>query len=705
MNKENQPKNKKQYYILQGLSCPACALKMEEQISDIPDVEIAYIDFVNKRLMLELNPISPDPKAEISKIIKNIESHVEILEETPLAKKTSPFDYVNPFKLTRLILGIVIFIVTLASDFTQELRFLLFLVSYLLTGADIIILAIKNIFRGHFLDENFLMGLATLGAFAIGEYPEGVAVMVFYQIGEFFQDLAVNHSRKSISSLMDIRPDYANLFSDNTYIKVSPEIVQPDDIIMVKPGEKIPLDGIIIKGSTSIDTSALTGESIPKDLEVNDQVLSGSINLNGIITVKVTSSFNDSTATKILELVQYAGSRKSVTENFITSFAKYYTPIVVILAFIIAFLPPLIFLEPYSKWIHRALVFLVVSCPCALVISIPLSFFGGIGGASKKGILVKGGNFLEALSNVSIVVFDKTGTLTKGEFSVTSIVPSNNFSADELLEYAALAENHSNHPIAFSIMKAYNKSLNLALVENYTELSGYGIQAKIKGKNILVGNSKLMHSEDISFNDVLAASTIVHIAIDNTYAGYLTIADQLRPDSIDTVSSLKQLAIKKLVMLTGDNASIAASTAAALGIEDYYSELLPLQKVDIIEKLEAQKLDNSKLVFIGDGINDAPVLARADIGIAMGALGSDAAIEAADIVFMNDEPSKIITAIAIAKKTKSIVWQNIIFALSVKAIVLLLGVIGYATMWAAVFADVGVALLAVINAMRILKTH
>lgn len=705
MNKEKQAELQKQCYILQGLSCPACALKMEKEISEIPDVEMAYIDFINKRLMLELTPSSNNLKANISKIVKNIEAHVEIHEETTSEKSLSPLASYNPFKLLRILAGIVIFMVTLVSDFSQDLSLILFVISYLLTGADIVFLAIKNIFKGHFLDENFLMGLATLGAFAIGEYPEAVAVMVFYQIGEFFQDMALNHSRKSISSLMNIRPDYANLLSDNNYIKVSPENVQPGDIIMVKPGEKIPLDGTVVQGSASLDISALTGESIPKDVEANDSVLSGSINLNGIITIRVTSTFKDSTASKILELVQNAGSRKSVTENFITIFAKYYTPIVVILAFIIAFLPPLFLLEPYSKWINRALVFLVVSCPCALVISIPLSFFGGIGAASKKGILVKGGNFLEALSNVSTVVFDKTGTLTKGDFSVTSVVPANNFSSAELLKYAALAENHSNHPIALSIVKAYENPLNLDLIDNYTELSGYGIHAEIKGKSILVGNSKLMYSKDISFKDVSSSSTIVHIAIDNIYAGYLTIADQLRPDSINAISGLKKIAINRLVMLTGDNSAIAASTADSLGIDSFYSELLPHQKVEIIEKLEAENEKNSKLVFIGDGINDAPVLARADIGIAMGALGSDAAIEAADIVFMNDEPSKIITAIEIAKKTKKIVWQNIVFALSIKALVLLLGAVGLATMWAAVFADVGVALLAVLNAMRILKTQ
>ena len=582
----------------------------------------------------------------------------------------------------------------------------MYLISYVLVGGEVVLGALRNIRRGQVFDENFLMGIATIGAFAIGEYPEGVAVMLFYQVGEMFQDMAVNRSRKSISALMDIRPDFANLKINGDIKKVDPEEVSIGDIIVVKPGEKVPLDGKVIEGSSMVDTAALTGESVPREVGRGDSILSGVINKNGLLTIEVEKEFGDSTVAKILDLVQNASSKKAPTENFITKFARYYTPTVVFAALALAIIPPL-FIEDatFSDWVYRALSFLVVSCPCALVVSIPLGFFGGIGGASKNGILVKGGNYLEALNDVEMVVFDKTGTLTKGIFKVTEINSENNISKDELIAYAAYAENYSNHPIGASILKAYGKEIDKYKIENYEEISGHGVKVIIDGKEVLAGNYKLMNRENIPYKQVETIGTLVHVAIDKKYAGYIVISDELKEDSAKAIKDLKAIGVKKTVMLTGDNEKVGSKVAKELRLDEVYAELLPDQKVEKLELLFKEKSPKGKIVFVGDGINDAPVLARADIGIAMGGVGSDAAIEAADVVIMTDEPSKIASAIKIAKKTRSIVMQNIVFALGVKIIILGLVAIGMGTMWEAVFGDVGVALLAVLNAMRAMKVE
>lgn len=611
---------------------------------------------------------------------------------------------INKLVILRFSIGTILFIIAIIFNFSFWIELSLYFTSYILIGGKVLFSAFKNLLNLKLFDENFLMSIATIGAFAIKEFPEAVAVMLFYQIGEFFQDLAVNRTKNSISSLMDIRPDYANLKIGETISKVSPNQVKINDIILIKPGEKIPLDGIIIEGSSTLDTSALTGESLLKDVEIGDEVLSGSINKNGLLIVQVTKDYSESTVSKILELVQDAASHKAPLENFITKFAKYYTPIIVFSALLLAFIPPIFISEAsFNDWIHRALVFLVVSCPCALVISVPLSFFGGIGGASKNGILIKGSNYLEALNNIHTVVFDKTGTLTKGTFKITQIIAENKFDKFELLEYAAYAESFSNHPIAQSIMKEYGKEIDQSKISNYNEIPGYGVQITLDEKTILLGNHKLMKKENIQYNEFQSVGSIIYIAIDGIYSGLIEISDEIKKDSKKTITALKELGIKRIVMLTGDRKSVGEKLVKDLDIDLVYSELLPYQKVKKLEALESTKTTSGNIVFIGDGINDAPVLARADIGIAMGALGSDAAIEASDVVLMTDEPSKLITAIKIAKKTKKIVWQNIIFSLAVKIIVLILGVFGVSTIWEAVFADVGVALLAILNSIRAMK--
>ncbi len=580
----------------------------------------------------------------------------------------------------------------------------MFIIAFILVGSKVFIKSAKNILRGQIFDENFLMSVATIGAFSIKQYPEGVAVMLFYQIGEYIQGIAVNRSRKSITALMNIKPDFANLKTAYNIKKVAPEDVKIDDIIIIKPGEKVPLDGTIIDGKSMVDTSNLTGESVPREVDINDEILGGFINKNGLLTIKVNKEFGESAVSKILDLVQNASSKKAKTENFITKFAKYYTPAIVIIALLAAIIPPLMIEEAtFSQWIYRALVFLVISCPCALVISIPLGFFGGIGGASKKGILIKGSNYLEALNNATTVVFDKMGTLTKGVFKVTEINPENGLKNDELLEYAAYAEIYSNHPIAVSIVKSYGKEIDRSEIIRYDEISGYGIKVKTEKNEILAGNIKLMKKENILCEDIDTIGTVVYIAIDGHYTGYLIISDEEKEDSAQAIKSLKSIGIKKTVMLTGDSKKVGDRVGNHLGLDEVYSELLPDQKVEKLEMLFDQKSPKEKLLFVGDGVNDAPVLARADVGIAMGALGSDAAIEAADVVIMNDEPLKIVSAIKIARKTKKIVWQNIIFALSIKVIILILGIVGMATMWEAVFGDVGVTIVAVLNVMRVLK--
>lgn len=552
-------------------------------------------------------------------------------------------------------------------------------------------------------DEHFLMSVSTIGAFAIGEYPEAVAVMLFYQVGEFFQSLAVKRSRKSISDLMDICPDSATVKRNGVLQVVSPESVAVGEIIVVKPGEKIPLDGIVVDGESMLDTKALTGESVPRSIRKGDEALSGCINQSGLLTLKVTKSFGESTVSKITDLVENASARKAPTENFITTFARYYTPVVVGMAAVLAIIPPLVLGGGWSEWLRRGFVFLIVSCPCALVISIPLTFFGGIGAASKRGVLVKGSNYLEALNKVSVVVFDKTGTLTKGVFEVANIIPAAGYQKEQVLEYAAQAESYSNHPIAKSILATYGKPIDQKQFSDFEEISGHGISVMVQGKKVLAGNSKLMESEKIAYAACDAAGTKFYVAADGSYVGCILIADEVKPDSKCAIAELKKIGVEKTVMLTGDDERIGKSVADELGLDAYYAQLLPDQKVEKLEMLDKQKRQGSKLAFVGDGINDAPVLARADVGIAMGGLGSDAAIEAADVVLMTDEPSKLVEAIDVAKATKRIVMQNIVIALGIKSVFLVLGALGMAGMWEAVFGDVGVTIIAVLNAMRILK--
>jgi Cd2+/Zn2+-exporting ATPase len=583
------------------------------------------------------------------------------------------------------------------------LQISLYLISYIIVGGEIILKAIKGILRGQVFDENFLMTIATLGAMLIGEYPEGVAVMLFYQIGELFQSYAVDKSRKSIASLMDIRPDYANLKMGDDILKVDPDEVQIGDVIVIKAGEKIPLDAKVIEGNSMIDTSALTGESLPREVEVGSEILSGCININGVLIAEVTKEFEESTVNKILDLVENASSKKSRSEQFITRFARYYTPIVVAVAICLAIIPPLVIPgATFNDWIYRALAFLVVSCPCALVISIPLSFFGGIGGASRKGILVKGSNYLEALAQAEIIVLDKTGTLTKGVFKVQDIQPQG-LSKEELIKLAAHAESYSNHPISSSLREAYAKEIDHGLISEVEELPGHGVLAVVEGKKVLAGNAKLMEKMSVPYLKDEFFGTVVHVAVDGTYAGYILIADEIKEDSARAITELKQANIKQTVMLTGDADNVALKVAQELGINKVYAELLPDDKVAKLEELFSQKSEKGKLAFVGDGINDAPVLARADIGVAMGGLGSDAAIEAADIVIMTDEPSKITTAINIAKKTLNIAYQNIVLAIGIKFIVLLVSAVGLTTLWAAIFADVGVTIIAVLNSFRALN--
>jgi len=614
--------------------------------------------------------------------------------------------------LIRLLTGAAVYAFSMVLMITQNyLSFSLagFITAYIILGFDIIFRALKNLFKARLFDENFLMSIATIGAFAIGEAPEAVVVMLFYQTGEYFQDLAVTRSKKSITDLMDIRPDYANLKKGNEIIKVSPNTVNIDDIIIVKPGEKIPLDGVIIEGSSMLETQALTGESRPRKAEVSSAVLSGCVNIKSVLTIKVTKEFSQSTVSKILDLVENASNKKAATEKFITKFARVYTPIVVILAALLAVIPPLFFDNEWNVWIHRALVFLVISCPCALVLSIPMGFFAGIGRAAKSGILVKGGNFLEAFNRLETVIFDKTGTLTRGVFKVTSIQSANGFNDNDLLELAAKAECFSNHPIALSIINEYGKQINKEHIGEYTEYAGLGVSVNVnenageRARIILAGNQKLMNNNSINFEESKSSGTKVYVACNGVFAGCIVISDEVKPDSKDAIASLKERGVKKTVMLTGDSEHIAKEISGELLIDEVYAELLPHEKVEITEKLNKQKTVKGKLAFVGDGINDAPVLAMADIGIAMGALGSDAAIEAADVVLMTDEPSKLPLAMDIARFTGFIARQNIVFILAVKMAFLTLGAFGMATMWEAVFADVGVSLLAVFNAMRITK--
>lgn len=604
--------------------------------------------------------------------------------------------------LTRIIATAVLFAAGSLLPMEGWAEMGVFLICYVIVGWDIVWKAITNIFSGQVFDENFLMTIATIGALILGEHSEGVAVMLFYQVGEWFQSYAVSKSRKSIASLMDIRPDYANVERDGKLVQVDPDEVMIGDTIIVKPGERVPLDGKIIKGTSALDTSALTGESMPRDVEPGMEVISGCINQTGILTIQTTKEFGESTVAKILDLVENASDKKGKTENFISRFARYYTPAVVFAAIALAILPPLITGQAFSIWIYRALTFLVISCPCALVISIPLSFFGGIGGSSKIGVLVKGSNYLEALAHAETVVFDKTGTLTKGSFAVSKILPVG-MKEPQFLELAAYAEDYSNHPISLSIKKAYGKKIDSSRITDVKEIAGHGVQSIIDGKIVFAGNAKLMEKEHISYTPAATVGTVVYLACDGKYAGCIVIEDEIKSDSPAAIKALKSVGVRKSVMLTGDADAVGRKVADRLGLDQAYTELLPADKVDRVEELLQQKSEKGTLVFVGDGINDAPVLARADVGIAMGGLGSDAAIEAADVVLMTDEPSKIAAVIRIARKTIRIANQNIVFALGVKFLVLILGALGFANMWAAVFADVGVSIIAILNAIRAMR--
>ena len=715
---------------LEGLDCANCANKIEQKVNRLEEIEEANVNFsmgrMNVTMKEELN--KEDVIGKITKIVKELEPDVNVKELKPdvlvsedeekhvhchdgacschgdhsheTEEKSGILGFIKENIL--LIIGIVLYVAAMILKDSMSQVAILFILSYVLVGEKVVLTALKNIRRGQIFDENFLMSVATLGAIAIGEYPEAVAVMVFYEIGELFQGYAVNTSRKSITTLMNVKAEYANLITEEGEVKVKPESVKIDDILAVRPGERIPLDGIIIEGTGSIDTSALTGESMPREVAENDEILSGSINLSSVIKMKVTKNFGESTISRILEMVENAGSRKAETEKFITKFCRYYTPAVVFSAIALAVIPSFIFKDAsFSTWLYRALSFLVVSCPCALVVSVPLGLFAGIGAASKKGVLVKGGNYLEAMKDIDIVVFDKTGTLTKGNFKVTEI-NAEGISEEELLKVSAIGESFSNHPIAQSIVKEYGREINKDEIKNYEELSGHGIKAVIDGKETLIGNYKLMKKYEINCSEVNTSGTTVYIAINGRYSGNIVIEDEIKEDSKQAIKRLKEIGVKKTVMLTGDNKKVAEKVASQLGLDEVYSELLPIDKVTNVEKL-LSKDKNRKLAFVGDGINDAPVLARADIGVAMGGIGSDAAIEAADVVLMKDSPISLADGIMVARKTNKILWQNIIFSLGVKIAVLILISFGMASMWGAVFADVGVTLIAVLNSMRALK--
>ena len=684
---------------LEGLNCANCARKIEEKVGKMEGVKESNLNFTTTTLNVKLERKVKEEHAinEIKKIVEALEPHVKV--EKKVSGKTNVQRAKFEVKPT-LIIGTILYLIAVIGDFKGALALILFVASYLLIGGKVVLTAIKNIARGQLFDENFLMTVATIGAFSISEYQEAVAVMLFYEIGETIQGYAVNRSRSSISSLMDIRADYANIIIDGKEKKVSPETVKVEDIILVKPGEKIPLDGIVVEGESFVDTSALTGESVPRKIAVNDEILSGGINTNGVLKVKVTKKFGESTVSRILEMVENAANKKANTEKFITKFAKVYTPIVVALAILIAVVPSIFIKDAlFSTWLYRALVFLVVSCPCALVVSVPLGFFAGIGGASKKGVLVKGSNYLELLKDLETVVFDKTGTLTEGVFTVTEI-NTNNIQKEKLIEVAAMAESFSNHPIAISIIKEYGKEIDKEVIEEYEEIAGHGIKAVINNEEILIGNAKLMNQFNISYNEVDSIGTVVYCAINGEFKGSIVISDKIKENAAEALINLKAAGVKKTVMLTGDNKKTAEKVGEKVNIDEVHSELLPLGKVKEVEKLLKASNKNGRLAFVGDGVNDAPVLARADIGIAMGGIGSDAAIEAADVVLMKDDINALVDAINVSKKTNKILWQNIIFALGVKVIVMVLGTFGIANMWTAVFADVGVTIIAIINSTR-----
>ncbi len=717
-------------WILEGIDCANCANKIESGVAKIEGVTNSNANYMTRTLSFDVdkqkeNKILPLIKSRINKLEPEV-TLLSKLTRFPIGKDGLPLDENKEIShledsdhshekdheknnvktiLSRLIIALILLFVANFVPMNEMVSIGLFVAAYLVAGYDVVWSAIKNIINGQVFDENFLMTIATLSAFYIQEYPEAVAVMLFYQVGEVFQGIAVSRSRRSIADLMDIRPDYANLkLADGSTRSVSPDTIKVGDTIVIRPGEKVPLDGKIITGASSMDTSALTGESVPRSVKITDSVLSGFINKNGLIEVIVEKLFSESTVTKILDLVENASSRKAPTENFITKFAHYYTPIVVIFALVLAIIPPLVLPgATFNEWIYRASIFLVISCPCALVVSIPVGFFGGIGAASRKGILVKGSNFLEGLNDIKYVIMDKTGTLTKGKFEITSIQPASGWSKEQLLELAAYAETHSSHPIADAIKEKYEERIVENRITEYNDISGYGIQANVDEKEILAGNAKLMQKYNISFTESTEIGTLIYVAVDKEFAGYILIADAIKEDAAEGIALMKEKGVKHIIMLTGDSKAVGAAVAKKLGIDEFYAELLPQDKVEKMEEIMARKGPKEKVAFVGDGINDTPVLARSDIGIAMGGLGSDAAIEAADVVIMDDKPSKIGTVMQVAKDTRRIVWQNIILALAVKGFFLILGAFGFATMWEAVFADVGVTVIAVLNAMRVLK--
>lgn len=689
---------------LKGLSCADCAAGIESAVRSLPGVASARLDFVTQKMTIvaENKRDLPALVLRASKIATDIEPDIRVSYTEKESAEEHSDDRGEISRRIRLAAGAALFFSGILFDWGEPWELVLFLSSYVLVGGDVVLRALKNLSKREIFDEHFLMSCATIGAFVIGEYSEGVAVMLFYQIGETFQRLAVDRSRRNIAAMMNIRPDFANVLRGETILKVSPDEVAVGDMILVKPGEKIPLDGQIAQGYSALDISALTGESLPRDAAPGDEVFSGAINLSGALRIRVSKLYKESTVSKILELVENAGSKKAPTENFMTKFAHYYTPVVFFAAIALAVIPPLILPGAlFSDWLYRALAFLVVSCPCALVISIPLTFFGGIGGAARRGILVKGGNYLEALNNIDTIVFDKTGTLTKGRFDVTRVNCLNGFSEAEVLSYAAHAEGFSNHPIALSLQRAHGP-LDLGRVSAHTDTPGRGIRAQVDLRQVLAGNASMMEEEGIAHVLEDAPGSVVFVAVDGLLAGSILISDEPKPDSKKAIRDLKTLGVRHTAMFTGDSRAAGEAIGHALGLDRVYTELMPHRKVEQLELLQKEKETKGLVVFVGDGINDAPVLKRADIGIAMGALGADAAIEAADIVLLTDEPSKIVTAIRVARKTRRIALQNIFFAVGVKTVVLILAALGHATLWQAVFGDMGVTLIAIFNAMRVL---
>jgi Zn2+/Cd2+-exporting ATPase len=720
------PALKTQRMQVGGMDCTSCAMKIETSLEKLAGVAEVSVVVSTEQLTVTYDPDRVS-EADIQKQVTGL-GYTITADKTNSPAKHAVHDHSDHEHISQeeehdhnhsggefslqwegVLVGSVITLFILGSIFEGQLHntpfsigeYLIFIPAYLLSGWTVLTTAGRNILRGQVFDENFLMTIATLGAIAIHKLPEAVGVMLFFKIGELFQEYSVGRSRRSIKALLEIRPDYANLKIGNEIQPVDPNTVQVGDLIVIKAGEKIPLDGEVIEGSSSVDTSPLTGESVPRSIKVGETILAGTINQTGLLTVRVTKLFQESSINRILELVENASAKKAPTQKFITKFASYYTPIVVISSLLVAFIPPLIIPgASVNEWVYRALVLLVISCPCGLVISIPLGYFGGVGGAAKHGILVKGSAYLDALAQVKTVVFDKTGTLSQGVFNVVEIVPAAGYSPEQLLKIAAHVESQSNHPIAKSILRAYEQPVNSAAITEYAEISGGGITAKIDGQQVLAGNERFLKQSGVEFPTDASSGTVVHLAINHTYAGSIIIADELKPDAAQAITALKSLGVTKTVMLTGDRATVAAQVSQQLGLDSYEAELLPEGKVKAIEALLSKQ---GKVAFVGDGINDAPVLARADVGIAMGGMGSDAAIETADVVLMTDAPTKIVEAIQIARRTHSIVWQNIILAITIKVLFIGLGLMGLASMWEAVFADVGVALLAILNATRVMK--